>query len=169
MGYIYKTLAKQCIKLMEINEKEESSSSSDSELSDKAYSKALNKLSALRNNKEGEPIEEDEEDTMGKEEKSGSESSSGSDIEIDTDEDDPEIKGASSDFRLYYSPLDMVHELYYVKEKIEEIARKDIGLYKQLEGVLNEEEKKKFAESMTKAIEYQKKTIEEFQEDAPKA
>ncbi len=158
LPHIYKTLTKLCTKLVEINEKEGSSSSdSDGELSDGEYEKALNKLSAMNRKKEakGEGEMKDE----GEEEES-------SDDDIEINEEDQEMQREAGDFRLYYSPLDSVHELYYVKMKLEELAKKDMEAYKQLDAALTEEERKTFTAAMVKADEYQKKTIEETKDTA---
>lgn len=143
-------MAKLSTKLVEINEKEESSDS-DSELSDDEYESALAKLAELR--KKEEARESGMKDEITEENKE--------DMEGDDDLEDAEMKKEAKDFKLYYSPLDTVNELYYVKTKLEEIAKKDMNLYKQLETSINEDEKKKFNEAMVKADEYQKELIKE--------
>ena len=153
-------LTKLSAKLVEINEKE-SSSSSDEELSDGEYAKALNKLSSIRDKndkkesgKEAKMKDEGEEAEAEAEEEDDDE-------DIGIDESDDEMQGEAGDFRLYYSPLDSVHELYYVKQKLEELAKKDMGMYKELDAALTEEERTAFNAAMVKADEYQKQTIEE--------
>ena len=116
LPYIHKTLARLSAKLVELNEKQQSSSS-DSELSDDEYEKALNKLASMRAKKD------DKESGMKDDKKEGESDDSDSDIGIDEDED--EMAKEAGDFTLYYSPLDSTHELYYVKTKIEGNAMKE--------------------------------------------
>jgi len=57
---------------------------------------------------------------------------------------------------LYYTPLDKIHELSYVKNRLELIAGTNMGYYKELENSLSEENKKKLIFCMQKADEYAK-------------
>ena len=134
---------------MELEEEEESESS-DEELDDDEYQEALNKLSKLRKNQESKMNDEVDEN-----DKNDNEDNDGDDDEDIVVEEDIMEKEAR-DFKLYYSPLDSIHELYFVKIKIEELAKKDMASYKQLEAALTEEEKSKFNKAMGKAEEYQK-------------
>ena len=111
LPHIYKTLTKLSCKLVELADKE-SSESDDSELSDDEYEKALRKLGKIREKNEAKDAAKE----SGMEDAKEGEEESDDDIEID---DDNEMQKEAGDFRLYYSPLDTVHELYYVKTKLE--------------------------------------------------
>lgn len=136
---IFKILAKLCVIIMENAEKE--SSDDSSELSDDEYAEKLKELSELRAKSEAR------ESTMKDEEAE--------------EEDEEEIKEAVTDFTLYYSPLDRVHELYYVRVKLEEFGAKDRGLYEQLEKALSKEEMEGFRKAMDEAKELQEEIDEE--------
>ena len=97
--------------MVELADKE-SSESDDSELSDDEYEKALRKLGKIREKNEAKDAAKE----SGMEDAKEGEEESDDDIEID---DDNEMQKEAGDFRLYYSPLDTVHELYYVKTKLE--------------------------------------------------
>ncbi len=163
LPHIYKTLAKLAQKMMQLTEESDKSSSSDSELDDDDYEKALNKLSAMRakNEKKEAGKGEGKEDVMGDE----AEDDSGEDFSIEDS-----MQKEAGDFELSYSPLDAVNELYYVKTRLEgelvvsiviiAMAQKDMGLYKQLDAALTEEERKNLNAAMVKAEEYQKEINE---------
>ncbi len=62
----------------------------------------------------------------------------------------------AGDLDMYYSPLDAVHELYYVKTRLEGIARNNMGYYQELDKALTAEERAKLVVAMQKGEEYQK-------------
>ncbi len=111
LPHVFKTLANMAYKMVELNEKSDkgSSSESDEELSDGAYQKALNKLSSAKKGEEKSAGQEPQIE-MGDAE----ENSSDSDIEVEDS-----MQKEAGDFSLYYSPLDSVNELYYVKTRLE--------------------------------------------------
>jgi hypothetical protein len=135
-------MAKLCATLMD--NAEQSDSESSSELDDEEYAEKLKELHDLR------VKAETKEATMKDEEE-----------ESDEEEEDLEVKDLVVDYTLYYSPLDLIHELYYVKKKLEELGRKDMALYKQLEQGLNKEELESFHKAMAEADRLQKEIEEE--------
>jgi len=127
---------------------EKSDSESSSELDDDEYAEKLRELHELQAKAETkENTMKDEED---KEEEEESD-----------DEEDEEVKEMIVEYTLYYSPLDLMHELYYIKKKLEELARRDMTLYKQLEQGLSKEELESFHKAMTEADKFQKEIEEE--------
>lgn len=66
------------------------------------------------------------------------------------------------DVEVIYDPVNPVHELYYVKCRLEEVGRSNMGYYKELEQGLTEEEKSKLAKAMSKADECQRELVNEF-------
>ena len=88
-------------------------------------------------------------------------------------EDDSDFKlsgegcALGGDCDLYYNPLYSVHELYYVKTRLEgiiahkmlEIAAKNMAYYRELEKSLTPDEKTKLATAMKKGEEYQNSII----------
>ena len=77
----------------------------------------------------------------------------------DEEDSDYEIDYKPSD--TLYSYLNDVHELYYVKVRLGELGKKDIGLYKQLEQGLSEDEFKNFHKAMAEADNLQKEINED--------
>lgn len=130
---------------------DKSSSDSSSELSDDEYAEKLKEINDLRTKMEGKKAKES---TMKDEEEKNE----------DDDEYDEEIEGLAADFTLYYSPLDRVHELYYVKKKLEELAKRDMTLYKQLTQALSKEESEGFSAAMVEADRLQKDIDDDFNE-----
>ncbi len=156
---------------MTANEQESNGEDSSGELSDDEYEAALRKLAKIRAKKEAKEEGMDEGKEDGKEEGKKDDESSDSDIPIEDDS-----ASEAGDFRLFYSPLDTTHELFYVKTRLEGIpwhlfislafALANPTLYKQLDATLSEAERQQLMKAMQKAEEYQKDIVESAQAQA---
>eukprot|EP00826_Nyctotherus_ovalis_P005627 TRINITY_DN1127_c0_g1_i16.p1 TRINITY_DN1127_c0_g1~~TRINITY_DN1127_c0_g1_i16.p1 ORF type:complete len:481 (+),score=165.40 TRINITY_DN1127_c0_g1_i16:73-1515(+) len=132
---VYKTLASLAARQVEISDKEESSSC-DSDLPSYEYMGEASMDKVCEEIKVNETVEV----AVG-ERKRGR---------------NKQQEKLAADAKFYYNPLASVNELYYIKTKLAEFAKKQEKLFKELEKSLTEKEKEQLSNALTRANGYQK-------------
>lgn len=132
---MYKTLASLAARQAEISDREESSSC-DSDLPSYEYMGEVSMEKGVEEIKVSEAVE-----TVVGERKRGR---------------NKQQEKLAADAKFYYNPLADVNELYYIKTKLAEFAKKQEKLFEELEKSLTEKEKEQLSNALTRANGYQK-------------